>query len=140
MDLNFTMRRWKSGREPLIPKSIPYYKPLKRGPGRPPKDKGKEPQAQPGRFAYWSEESLEAAAAVLAIRHLVRPNESNNEDKMLSVQQTPQRDVAFCASTAVPRSLVIVTLTLHSSGSTRSSPYADTNSVPFTPVICTLAN
>ena len=29
-----------------------------------------------------------------AIRHLVRPNESNNEDKMLSVQQTPQRDVS----------------------------------------------
>jgi hypothetical protein len=44
------------------------------------------------------------------------------------------------ASTALTRSLVIVTPTLHSSVSTSSSPYADTNNVPLTPVISSLAN
>lgn len=89
-----TLRRWASDEEGLIPKPVSYYKPLRRGPGRPKKNRGKEPQPQPGRFSYWTEESLEAAAAVWAIRYLVRPNESNEEDETLSVQQTPQKDVS----------------------------------------------
>ena len=88
-----TLRRWASGKEPIIPKPIPDHKPRKRGPGRPPKNGGTEPQPEQGRFSYWTEESLEAAAAVWAIRYLERPNDSS-EDDTLSVQHTPQKDVS----------------------------------------------
>jgi hypothetical protein len=86
-----TLRRWSS--QGLIPKSIPYYKPLKRGLGRPKKDRGKESQSHPGRFSYWTEESLEAAAVVWAIRHLARPSDSS-DDEMLLVKDTSQKDVS----------------------------------------------
>lgn len=87
-----TLRRWATDNERLIPKPIPYYKPLKRKPGRPKKkDKGLEPQAQRGRFSYWTEESLEAAAAVWSIRYIARPMEET-EDNLLAVKTTSQKD------------------------------------------------
>ena len=84
-------RRWAS--EGLVPTPIPYYKPRKKRLGRPAKDKGKEFQGEPGRFSYWTEESLEAAAAVWAIRHLARPVDST-EDNLLTVKETSQKDVS----------------------------------------------
>ena len=90
-----TLRRWASRNERLIPRPIPYYKPLRRGRGRPPKNEGKEPQAQRGRFSYWTEESLEAAAAVWAIRYQVCPDESTQRNvSCLSVRQAPQKGIS----------------------------------------------
>jgi hypothetical protein len=82
-----TLRRWTS--EGLIPKPVQYYKPRKRQVGHP----KRESEAHPGRFSYWTEESLEAAAAVWAIRHLARPTEWS-EDQMLLVTETSQKDVS----------------------------------------------
>jgi hypothetical protein len=86
-----TLRRWAS--EELIPKPVQYYKPRKKRWGRPKKVKGKELQGDPGRFSYWAQESLEAAARVWAIRHLARPTEWS-EDHMLLVTETSQKDVS----------------------------------------------
>jgi hypothetical protein len=87
-----TLRRWASDDESLIPKPLQYYKPLERGVGRPKKNRGEESQAHPGRFSYWTQESLEAAAAVWSIRYLARPSESS-DDEMLCVLRTSQKDV-----------------------------------------------
>ncbi len=89
-----TLRRWASDKERLIPKPIGHYKPLNKRLGRPKKDKGKEREPHPGRFSYWTEESLEAAAAVWAIRHLARPIDSS-DDEMLLVKETAQKDVSL---------------------------------------------
>jgi hypothetical protein len=88
-----TLRRWASDNEGLIPKPLQYYKPLERGVGRPKKDKGKESEAHPGRFSYWTQESLEAAAAVWSIRYLSRSFDSSEEDGMILVRETSQKDV-----------------------------------------------
>jgi hypothetical protein len=87
-----TLRRWASDEEGIIPKPVQYYKPLKRGLGRPKRERGKEPEAHPGRFSYWTQESLEAAAAVWSIRYLSRPVDWS-EDEMILVRETPQKDV-----------------------------------------------
>jgi hypothetical protein len=86
-----TLRRWASNKEALIPKPLPYYKPLDRKVGRPKTDK--ESEAHPGRFSHWTEESVEAAAAVWAIRYLARPIDSS-DNEMLSVKETPQKDIS----------------------------------------------
>lgn len=83
-----TLRRWAS--EGLVHKPVQYYKPRKKRVGRP---ESKETEAHPGRFSYWTEESLEAAAAVWAIRYLARPVDST-EDNLLSIKETSQKDVS----------------------------------------------
>ena len=82
-----TLRRWAS--DGLIPKPIQDYKPRKRQVGHP----KREAEAHPGRFSYWTQESLEAAASVWAIRHLARPTDWS-EDQMLVVTETSQKDVS----------------------------------------------
>ena len=86
-----TLRRWAS--DGLIPKPIQYYKSRKKRVGRPQKSKGKESQGDPGHFSYWTQESLEAAAAVWSVRHLARPADSAEGDLWV-VKDTSQKDLS----------------------------------------------
>jgi len=79
-----TIRRW-AYKDGLIPTPIRYAKDLEKRVGKPKK-------REPGRFSYWTEDSLEAAAAVWTIRYLAHPTDST-EDQMLLVKERWQKDV-----------------------------------------------